>query len=802
MSFFRKMRGTVTLCIYLVISLHVVINGKITCRDLDIQVKSISNTNELLRSQDSNDQFERVFLHFHYSIINQTLDLTSLSTNLSGTFYVEILSAQGFIVSKDASPFIIPPIIPMNQTQAALIFKNSAFFFYDSNRRPLGASCDGFLASYFGMDIGDLRSGRVNKSSLFEQLQASTFSMTVVGLILHEYVDLGQKLCPLIFKNFNMDSFTLSGLHKNMLSSHMLEFSDLEETFGETASSLDLNCWIAALWIRKIYRPELSSKLFNRHVFAKTNIIFISGVMGRISEDALFRSLEALNEIFFDAYNTREFFHYSNNKWLSEFHGCRHMDPQIWYSDDKTIIGPYLIKCIKLFMSDNLNDYSFPDEDFCLFKYLPPIVFTFPSNSRMGYEKTCLLVHVLQFLRSKNRDMVSGFLKFTINISQADYETCQIDRRLELCFNSSTSIKAVHQVLNLMDFAYVFKWTELVGPIVIFPIVSALGLVLNFISAVILTKKKYQTEIFKGERIYRIILLNCVFNSLECFFSLLSVYGQCIQYSSVFCPSAHDDALFHFIRVYSINYLMESFKTCSILTSLMFSVERYLSVADSKREIVKKYLKLKIKDFVSIISVFSFVSSIFKCFEDSSVTELYFNKAFVKNFYNYTDAWITIVRTVHYVINDFVLILFNFVIDLVLVVKIRKELSQKKQLTKKMVERFDSSKSTYRKKIDEIKKAHDDTNRLIIWALCLFMVCRLPELVFELHFLFLKPSDDMFSYNSICLSDGLCSILKDTTQFLYMFSYCVNIFLYCKFNKKFRQAFNDFFKNLGKHSQQ
>ena len=238
---------------------------------------------------------------------------------------------------------------------------------------------------------------------------------------------------------------------------------------------------------------------------------------------------------------------------------------------------------------DGSDGYFFPDEDFCLFKLIPPYqaIFTMIKykNDDISFEKSCLMVYLLQYMRSEYSYLVQNNFTF-INISQAEYNNCRIEERLEICFNSSsTLVEAVREIWNPLDVEYAFQWIEIIGPFFFFAIVSALGLALNVLAAVIITRERYQKDFFQGQRLYRIILLNCIFNSLECFLSLLSVYGQCILYSSLFCPSAYEEIVFHRIRVYSINYLIESFKTCSIMTSLFFSLERISSISDSKKNL-------------------------------------------------------------------------------------------------------------------------------------------------------------------------------------------------------------------------
>ena len=190
--------------------------------------------------------------------------------------------------------------------------------------------------------------------------------------------------------------------------------------------------------------------------------------------------------------------------------------------------------------------------------------------------------------------------------------------------------------------------------------------------------------------------------------------------------------------------------------------------------------------------MFSFGSSVFKLFEEPTLfVKGVPEKDFIMAYYHYKAFWITVIRTVHYVINDFVIFLVNFVVDLVLVFKVRKDLAQKKKLTKKLA---GTSSGANHKKIDEIKKAQDDTSKLIIFTFFLLVVCRLPELAFELHFLFFQYNYDFNSYYYICITSGFCTTLKDTAHFFYIGTYCANIFIYYQFNKNFKQALRDFFK--------
>ena len=150
---------------------------------------------------------------------------------------------------------------------------------------------------------------------------------------------------------------------------------------------------------------------------------------------------------------------------------------------------------------------------------------------------------------------------------------------------------------------------------------------------------------------------------------------------------------------------------------------------------------------------------------------------------------------VHIVVNDLVIFLHNLIIDVLLVVQIRKDLSAKKRVVLRLQQ---SSPQTAAKKIQDIMGSYDDTNRMVVLNLALFVLCRLPELAFESHLVLFKYKSESatgMTYENMCIEYKICYLMKDLTRFLYMFSYCANFLLYYKFNKNVRLAFKDLFRN-------
>lgn len=244
--------------------------------------------------------------------LNETIDL-SKQINSADQFVLEVWFLKGFVISKETSPFVLMPI--KENSLQYIFLDNSILEFYDKKLKKIDYSCESFLASYFDLDIEDIKNNRVNKTQLFEQIESSTFSIRFYNLQITEGLVFTEPLCPLLFKNMALTYWAMNGFQNNRLVHRSLEFSDLKETFGNT-SEIDLNCQISSLIFMYIYRGSLSSRNIDKNVFLNTFEIRIVGVLGKITDADTF-GLRRLKNIIFQLSNTREFLHLSDNKWLS-----------------------------------------------------------------------------------------------------------------------------------------------------------------------------------------------------------------------------------------------------------------------------------------------------------------------------------------------------------------------------------------------------------------------------------------------------------------------------------------------------
>ena len=325
----------------------------------------------------------------------------------------------------------------------------------------------------------------------------------------------------------------------------------------------------------------------------------------------------------------------------------------------------------------------------------------------------------------------------------------------------------------------------MIGPIVLLPLVSVLGFLLNSLVVKVVYSQKYQEMYFKGELMYKFIQLNGIFSMIICLISLLSLYDECISSDSIFCPALTEQATFHEIRTEAFHFISESFKTGSLLANLFFSLERYFNTIKAKHRWALRFQKMNFKSFIAGILAISLLSSSAEFGKSYNFTGGGYGYRLFASIYNTLTEWIIVMSTVHIVLNNLVLFLLNFLIDVLLVVHVRKDLSKKKR----SVVNESTTKST--KKLDDIKKARLDTNRMIVLSLLLFFITCAPELSLELYFVFAKFEAIPYSFTNICMADGLCKLMKSFCRFLYLLSYCVNVLLLYKYNKNIRTALQD-----------
>ena len=150
----------------------------------------------------------------------------------------------------------------------------------------------------------------------------------------------------------------------------------------------------------------------------------------------------------------------------------------------------------------------------------------------------------------------------------------------------------------------------------------------------------------------------------------------------------------------------------------------------------------------------------------------------------------------YYLWHCFLLVLYrtNLIVDILLVVHIRKDLKKKALFS---VSDSGKSKADLEKRQKEKKSTERKTNKLIVYQIIMYVFCRLPELVYYIHFAFFLKGDAIdtvsMEYFRLCSSFNLCLLASNVIQYLYALTYIFSVYFFYKFNKNFKLATKEYF---------
>ena len=186
---------------------------------------------------------------------------------------------------------------------------------------------------------------------------------------------------------------------------------------------------------------------------------------------------------------------------------------------------------------------------------------------------------------------------------QSELDECEFESKLAICSDLTRYANKTTSYVTSYDITYVLKWMEFIGPIVTFPIVSALSFILNLIVILVIKSKDNKKAKLFESKIFQFILLNSSFNCVECLICELKLMSMCLDEGSIFCSNIRTYTVTKYATI-TIGYLSETIKTCSILTGLLFSLQRYVETSQTKNVLLNGFAKSRIHK-IAILVIFS-----------------------------------------------------------------------------------------------------------------------------------------------------------------------------------------------------
>lgn len=289
-----------------------------------------------------------------------------------------------------------------------------------------------------------------------------------------------------------------------------------------------------------------------------------------------------------------------------------------------------------------------------------------------------------------------------------------------------------------------------------------------------------------NDNMFKHIKINSSFNIVYCSIILFKPITECLYLtSSLYCSSLVTHSSAQYFKIIFIDFFGNSAKTCCNLSYSSIILSRFILMLDKKKGFFKLIKKFNPLFYIVFMVVFSLGLSVYKLFKYKVQTIDYTDFPFVdfpleihNYFYcNQEPSRIPICKLfyafemINNVFNDFVFFLLTLVLDLGLILELKKIIKLKGVLINKLKESEDEKK---RSKIKE----------MVIINGIIFLVSHAPE--FLVRLLILVYEKNLINF---CYSKYTCDKIDDLAGFLNLFSIVMQIFIYMKFNRIIRDSF-------------
>ena len=663
-----------------------------------------------------------------------------------------------------------------------LIFNDAKFEFYHNNK--LISSCEDFK-----------RTNLTEPKSAF-QLGTKT-RLADYRFYNSRFPDW---VCPNFFSNVQIRRLSFKPMMKTFYKSSLLKFSSNNK-------SESLNSTVKELYFLQIEKVDIDSYLLNENVFKEVKMLYIRGEINSMGE-GIFKPFRYLRKIYMDLEYFENLIH-KGAKWISSINHDLHVN-----ISNRTQLELYINRTVRIHVQNMFSNIKtnqlltilVRDEDFCLFK-------DFPFNQMvllLIYELTprienlsCTLIWLMKEYHLYYRKYIyldsANFLnRGYLNIYQEGnwtemVEKCDFGKRLENCdrrrfeYASKLSINDTKDIVILLESML----------ICIIPFVGLFGLLTNTFVVFVVSLGENK-EYLKAKQ-YSYMRIASLSNALVCLISTLTPMYLCQSFDGIFCSSIHYFAFTQYFRIICIEFISTVFKIFSNFSYVGFLINRSSLIGKDHSKFIQLFSELSVVKFTSVSLFLSVLFSVVKIFRyqvNTFDTNLEYPTPFERNYNNMFSPGfevktrlISIFNAISDLINYILFIVFNLILDICLIVKLKATLAGRINTT--------SSSNN-----------QDVLNRTItsVVSYTLFsIVFKVPasiKSVFD-SASFNADTTNVFAsvqinyfYEIFCIYCRICPLFEVFSYLLFIFSISCNIFFYFIFDNKFKIGFKIAYSKL------
>lgn len=652
----------------------------------------------------------------------------------------------------------------------------------------------------------DIKNTSVEIISIF-QLAAKDDIVLILG-----ECEFKQTLCPLVFKNSYISNLIVTDLIDSFYKTSIIRISN------ETSFSFESNISNLAIFTQDI---RLDLNFLNPLVFQNLKTIFIEGSIESI-DGAIFKYLKNLFYVNFETNHFRKLIHRNGIEWIKQINNHIHVN----LSDSDDIIK-YLnqanmeIKIIKLSCKQNKHEDRmskvFPDEDFCLYADYPfdQMVLLFQACQYtmipfLDTDYSCTYLWITQFITGSlfdvfisNRDYYNSFALIRNSTAFQSISKCNFEHRLSLCHDYKRK-----GILGISDFVVFNKILGIIFKISTY-VTSLFGITTNLIVILVICHK-CNKEQFKEFKQYSYLWINSAFCLLILIIEILSWISECFYPFDVFCPEIRKLVAIQFLRIILKECLVTAFRFMCSFCYVAFALNRIGLIGREHGKIVKFICDVKVPYFILVTLLISLGLSVVKYFKYEvnydeiestfpvSIERDLMDQSYLTFFNRPSIIAYFILNTISNLLNYVVLVIVCFIIDVCMVVQLRRTLNEKIQKQEEMLKNSENKESKRKENEEVIKKVI----KMVVLNTTIAIVLKMPSSFVPIVNLYAefffrnfneRYKNPAFGEFYVRFTDGeFYSSIQDFSTFLYCLSLSIQLFIYLVFDKKFKSGYDNF----------
>lgn len=603
-------------------------------------------------------------------------------------------------------------------------------------------------------------------------------------LIIGKGIKYSEKVCPLVFSNILIDYLSIKYLSNTFFKKNYIRFKSIEK-------SIELNSVIKTLEFFLAENIFLTSEILNPVLFKFTESIYLFGKI-KLTQKNLFSFFPHLRFIQIDMFYARSLFQ-SGLGWLTWLN----RDLNVNMSNHSSFnLHKNRTVHVNIAYSSNQQSYDlltvnevFPEEDFCIYLNLPFSQMVLLSvNDRIQkeytYEYTCTFKWIAKHYFDFKMTEIPSYYDFSWELDYGRFDNfstnqCDFDSHIKRCQASQFSVQK--EKFTLYDLKILIVYFDDLFSVILIPFLSIIVLIVSVITFMIFRKLNEKHSIKKCQ--FNLVKSHSILSAIYSVISIFSLISNCSMVNGFFCSKVHTSLLAQYYQIVLVDFGQSVVKFGINSTILSFIVCRLLLIEKNTSLLLSKIFNVPFKKLISITFLFGILLSVSGLFIHKTNK---FNKNadypafFLIDNFNLHQSIEDLLKSMILMKNFFnsiFFILVNFIIDTILIFKIRAAFKQSNLLRQKMNMRMNSKQSINSRII-----------YLTVFITTLNLILKLSEVFSPIYFFlqyyglinlitihnrfqfFLQVICDRLKFN-ILMNDfaQLCFIISNICNFYYYF---------------------------------